>query len=179
MAINQITYADKSNINTSSVPATNKISDSDMNELKSVVNSNANLMGDLTNLSTTTKSSLVGAINEVLGNITITSYGNETVIKFENGLMINTKKEPYSGVSVSTAWGGVYASSNRTPSNYAIPFTEVFSVNGSAGITTGNHWFMFTDGSGTTTTPPNFQLVRGASGTVSGILNIVTIGKWK
>lgn len=179
MAINTITYANKSDINTSSVPITNKITSSDINEVKTVVNDNATLMGDLTNLNTTDKSSLVSAINEALDNVTITTYANETVIQFSNGLMINTKKEAYSGVSVSTAWGGVYASGDRNPSNYEVPFTEVFSVNASAGITSGNHWFMFVNGTGTTTKPPYFQLLRGASGTVSGVLNIVTIGKWK
>lgn len=69
MAINEIGYADKSNINTSSVPAQNKITDDDMNEVKTVVNANANLMGDLTGLTTTDKTSLVNAVNEVKSNL--------------------------------------------------------------------------------------------------------------
>lgn len=65
MAIVTINYTNKSDINTSSTPATNKVVAADMNEIKSVVNTNANLQGDLANLNTTDKSSLVGAVNEV------------------------------------------------------------------------------------------------------------------
>ena len=72
MAINTIEYADKSNITTSTVPVQNKISDSDMNEIKNIVNTNANLMGDLTNLTTTDTSSLVSAINEIKSNLSWT-----------------------------------------------------------------------------------------------------------
>lgn len=61
----QITYADKSNINTSTTPIQNKVADSDMNEIKSVVNANDTSMGDLTNLNTIDKTSLVNAINEI------------------------------------------------------------------------------------------------------------------
>ena len=52
MAISTITYGNKSAVNAnSSVPAANKVQDSDMNEIKTVVNTNANLLGDGTNLS--------------------------------------------------------------------------------------------------------------------------------
>ena len=61
----QITYADKSTMNeNSSIPATNKCQASDMNEIKSVVNANYNEVGNITNLTTTDKSSVVNAINE-------------------------------------------------------------------------------------------------------------------
>ena len=64
----QITYADKSTMNeNSSIPATNKCQASDMNEIKSVVNGNYNEVGNITNLTTTDKSSVVNAINEVNG----------------------------------------------------------------------------------------------------------------
>lgn len=65
MAINEISYDNKSDINTSTTPVQNKVSASDMNEIKSVVNSNANLMGDLSNLNTSDKTSLVQAVNEI------------------------------------------------------------------------------------------------------------------
>lgn len=44
MAIQKITYSNKSNLNTTSVSATNKVSASDLNEIKSVVNNNADLI---------------------------------------------------------------------------------------------------------------------------------------
>ena len=62
----QITYADKSTMNTnSSIPATNKCQASDMNEIKSVVNNNYSEVGNITTLTTTNKTSVVNAINEV------------------------------------------------------------------------------------------------------------------
>lgn len=51
MAINTITYSNKSDINSnSSVPAANKVQAADMNEIKTVVNANANVVGDGDNL---------------------------------------------------------------------------------------------------------------------------------
>ena len=64
----QITYADKSTMNeNSSIPAINKCQASDMNEIKSVVNNNYSEVGNITNLTTTDKSSIVNAINETSG----------------------------------------------------------------------------------------------------------------
>lgn len=68
MAIVQINYDTKSDINTTATPSQNKVSANDMNEIKSVVNTNATLMGDLANLHTTDKTSAVNAINEVITN---------------------------------------------------------------------------------------------------------------
>lgn len=77
MAINTITYANKSAIYTNtSIPDANKVNDTDMNEIKTVVNTNANLMGDLSTLTTTTQSSIVGAINEVNTPLSITTDGS-------------------------------------------------------------------------------------------------------
>ena len=61
-----ITYDDKVALNPQpSVAAENKVQDSDMNEIKSVVNTNYGEVGDITNLTTTNKSSVVNAINEL------------------------------------------------------------------------------------------------------------------
>lgn len=63
--MSKITYADKSDISTSAVPATNKVVANDMNEIKTVVNTNDTSLGDLSTLTTTDKTSLVNAINEI------------------------------------------------------------------------------------------------------------------
>ena len=68
MAIVQINYNTKSDINTTATPSQNKVSAADMNEIKSVVNTNATLMGDLEKLNTTDKTSVVNAINHVITN---------------------------------------------------------------------------------------------------------------
>ena len=64
----QITYTDKVDISTSPVAAINKVVADDMNEIKTVVNTNDTLRGDLTTLNTTAKTSVVSAINEVNNN---------------------------------------------------------------------------------------------------------------
>ena len=61
----QITYDTKVALNeNSSIAAINKISADDMNEIKTVVNTNDTAVGDLSTL-TTTATTVVGAINEV------------------------------------------------------------------------------------------------------------------
>jgi hypothetical protein len=66
MAIQNITYADKSYINlNSSVAATNKITDADMNEIKNVVNNNATEITNLTALINTTSYNLITDGNAV------------------------------------------------------------------------------------------------------------------
>lgn len=68
MALSKITYDTKVALNPQpSVADVNKVTDDDMNEIKLVVNTNADKIGDLADLDTTDKSSVVGAINEILG----------------------------------------------------------------------------------------------------------------
>lgn len=67
MAINQITYSNKSYINQNpSIAETNKVTDTDMNEIKSVVNANANIVGDSSDLN---EADVITAINNIKGQI--------------------------------------------------------------------------------------------------------------
>lgn len=69
MALTQITYTNKETLNEQpSVADKNKVKADDMNEIKSVVNTNASNVGDLTNLKTTNKNSIVESINELKEN---------------------------------------------------------------------------------------------------------------
>jgi hypothetical protein len=53
MAVQTITYGDKQYLNQNAdIPATNKVQDTDMNEIKSVVNNNANELTNIGNYST-------------------------------------------------------------------------------------------------------------------------------
>lgn len=100
MAINTISYTNKSDINTTTTPVQNKVSASDMNEIKSVVNANATLMGDLTTLSTTDKSSIVGAINEVNTPVNIVTDGNEVKMNYQiDGRNVYAKRFHFSNIS--------------------------------------------------------------------------------
>ena len=61
-----ITYTNKSALNeNASIADINKVKNTDMNEIKSVVNDNATECGNASSLNTTNKTSLVNAINEV------------------------------------------------------------------------------------------------------------------
>lgn len=64
-----ITYTDKTTINVNpGVPANMKCQASDMNEIKQVVNNNSNGVGNLSDLSTPNKTSIVNAINSIENN---------------------------------------------------------------------------------------------------------------
>ena len=71
----KITYENKEFLNKNeNIADKNKVNDTDLNELKNVVNENDDNVGDLSNLNTTNKDSLVGAINEVNQKNVITAY---------------------------------------------------------------------------------------------------------
>lgn len=62
----QITYTNKETLNSQpSIADKNKVTSDDMNEIKSVVNTNYGEVGDITTLTTTNKSSVVSAVNEL------------------------------------------------------------------------------------------------------------------
>ena len=72
MALNLVTFQDKEKLNTDpNVANINKIIDSDMNQLKDVANTNANNIGDLSQLNTTDKSSIIGSINETINYVSL------------------------------------------------------------------------------------------------------------
>lgn len=67
--MSKITYTDKVALNINQdVADVNKCNASDLNEIKQVVNENADLVGILENLTTQDKTSIVNAINEVNQN---------------------------------------------------------------------------------------------------------------
>lgn len=88
MAIKTVTFDDKQNLNTNSdIARINKVIDDDINQLKDVANTNANNIGNLEELSTTDKSSLVNAIN----NLTYNLVTNGGAVK--TGRLIDGKEE--------------------------------------------------------------------------------------
>lgn len=81
--MSKITFEDKVALNVNpDIADVNKVNDSDMNEIKNVVNTNDDNAGLLSNLNTTDKSSMVNAINEVNDNDVLkgTYSTNETRI---------------------------------------------------------------------------------------------------
>lgn len=80
-----ITYDNKSTLNPQpSIANTNKVTSDDMNEIKSVVNTNYGEVGDITNLTTTDKSSVVNAINSMQGTILWTNSNPNTTFSAQN-----------------------------------------------------------------------------------------------
>lgn len=64
--MSEITYDDKVDLQVATnIANINKVTASDMNEIKSVVNGNADDVGDITSLTTTNKTSVVNAVNEL------------------------------------------------------------------------------------------------------------------
>lgn len=64
--MSKITYDNKVDLQVASnIANINKVTASDMNEIKDVVNGNANEVGDISTLTTTDKTSVVNAINEL------------------------------------------------------------------------------------------------------------------
>lgn len=81
MSLTKITYSDKQQLNANAnINVINKCQASDMNEIKSVVNTNVDLQGDLANLTTDTKTSIVGAINDVNTKQILTSTIGSNVV---------------------------------------------------------------------------------------------------
>ena len=76
----KITYTDKVTMNENpNIPAINKVQATDMNEIKTVVNSNDDNTGTLSNLKTTNKSSVVSALNEIYNDIFYSSGDTYTI----------------------------------------------------------------------------------------------------
>jgi hypothetical protein len=79
----KLTYTDKVDLTTSTVPDINKVVANDMNEIKTVVNGNDDLMGDLSTLTTTNKSNIVSAINEINSKTNIITDGSEVQLDYK------------------------------------------------------------------------------------------------
>lgn len=107
----KITYEDKVAINENAeIPDINKCKASDLNEIKSVVNTNdnntnqnSNNIGNLNNLNTTSKNNLVNAINEVYQN-NIYSTNEQKIGKWIDGKPIYRKVIQTIMPSVTGSW---------------------------------------------------------------------------
>ena len=109
----KITYEDKEFLNKNeNIADKNKVNDSDLNEIKNVVNENDDSVGNLSNLNTINKDSLVGAINELLPIVlyetdkTFSAVANNTVISLNDNLS-NYKRIVLYGISNNNNLGSV------------------------------------------------------------------------
>ena len=125
----KITYENKSAINQNSqIPDVNKVNASDMNQIKEAVNVNDDKVGELSDLTTPTTSSIVGAINSVVSR---GSNTNGNYVKYADGTMIC-----YGEKSGSTTWSDYWSFCKRSPDisngaislTFPVEFTEAPSV---------------------------------------------------
>lgn len=88
MAIKTITYNDKTFLNqNTSIADENKVNDTDLNQIKDVVNTNANNIGDLSNLNEGT--TIVDSVNGCIGDVLWTN-SNTTSNFISQNVNLNT-----------------------------------------------------------------------------------------
>lgn len=148
-----ITYDDKVAINVNpDVADINKIKAEDMNEIKSIVNG-----------------------NDLSSGIDSYSFGTDGYIRYNNGFQIAWVSITITGNF--TAWAGsVYYLNSSTPTDWAVPFTTVYSQSASA----GGVFYWTTWDAPTTTTPGMVRLLRiNAQNNANVPVVITAYGKWK
>lgn len=126
----QITYSNKVALNeNSSIADINKVKADDMNEIKSVVNNNYSEVGDITTLTTTDKTSVVNAINEIDDKVKdyVIERGTSNINgytwkwwKWESGLFEMTGYNAFSGISCNQSSAGTYYGGSKT---LTLPFS--------------------------------------------------------
>ena len=133
-------------------------------------------IGDLTQLNTTNKSNLVGAINSVVESGT---NSNGDYIKYLDGTMICTKKVRFTNVIIDTKWGSVYETANVVNfGDYAQEFIEIPNV--SITLADGSTCFCETFSGRTKKSIGNTFLWKPAVEAGGNMtFDIIAIGKWR
>ena len=166
--MSKITYTDKVTLNENpNVADVNKVKADDLNEIKNVVNANDDYVGDLADLKTPDVSSIVNAINELLGDL-----GNN-YIKLSNGILIMWGTTDVGNISPSNE----KRITINLPQNYIdTNYSCIVSKKG-----TGAYWSNISE----TIADKNNSSVTlsvwnnsNAQATIPGMYYI-TIGKWK
>ena len=186
--MSKITYDDKVALNENpEIADINKVTDDDMNEIKQVVNDNANTLDNL--LSNTYGTSQTEGysqeyINNNVGVVDSGSNNNGSYIKFADGTMICYQSQLFSNYQITGTQGVLYTTT-LTPNDYPVAFVgNLPIVSRSIKSTT---WAVYGFGSNNTTAPSltnsgSFEIFRGSStgtGTVNTIIDIIAIGRWK
>ena len=124
----KITFEDKVALNVNSdIADINKVNASDLNEIKSAVNENDDMVGDLAQLNTTNKDNLVGAINEIVANTKVSMAKITT-----NGESSYTSAAKVTGIWVNDfSIGDIVAEASN--SRIKITNTEILETGGLLG----------------------------------------------
>lgn len=139
-----------------------------------------NSIGNLSNLNTTDKDTLVNAVNEIntkLGNI-IESGSNENgnYIKYTDGTMICYNTVSYENVPITSTWGVFYESTLLSLGDYAKPFTSAPTLV----LTSYFPNFIEKYGNDSETSPGGFYACKPKSASGENVkVSYLAIGKWK
>ena len=133
-------------------------------------------IGNLTQLNTTNKSNLVGAINSIVES---GSNANGTYIKYADGTMICTKKVT-GQAKITATWGNLYDTGDNPLDlgDWAIPFIDVPIVSISFYGANGQ----WVEGFQTSTTKEKvgkISIASATSKTANAYYNIIGIGRWR
>lgn len=99
-------------------------------------------------------------------------------IKFYDGVMIAWYGSTTKDYDVTTAWGSLYYSGYESWT-YPVPFIQSPRVIAEYNKFQGDAWVIRGGERKTNTNSGQFYLVRPASGTVSGNIDYIAIGRWK
>lgn len=164
MAVQTITYDNKSYINQNAdIPNINKVNDTDMNEIKSVVNNNAS---ELT--------ALAGQFGDYIieeGGDYATNY----YIKYENGIMIQYG-DFITSQAISSAIGSVYRTPNAVQKSYVENFIDTNYV---LLITTTASIHSFYINQKSTTGFEGYAIGYNTLTAGTRHMNFMAIGRWK
>ena len=109
----KITYEDKEFLNKNEDIADNrKVNDTDLNEIKEVVNGNDDNIGDLSDLNTTDKTSLVNAINEIKKTNILTAEMSQEQLSISDTIQIPLSVSQSVGSEISLANNTITISNN-------------------------------------------------------------------
>lgn len=111
----------------------------------------------------------------------IQSTGNGNYMRYPDGTLFCWRGTQFSSVAVTTAWGGIFASSEHISlGNWAHTFIAPPNIFLTLKSTSGNSFPLMTTNVLTSeTSAGSAQILRGSSGTVSGYFQILGIGRWK
>ena len=108
------------------------------------------------------------------------SNSNGSWIKYADGTMIVNQSISYSNLSCNSPWGALYSTGGLTIPNFPVSFIELPTVTYSWSVNEYNCWISTHDGQKKTVNNAcGVQLVRPTTGTISGTLDIIAIGRWK
>ena len=158
----KITYENKEFLNKNeNIADKNKVNDTDLNEIKEVINENDDNVGDLTNLNTTDKLSIVNAINCLLPVTLFEGVGDTSITLNDN--LANYKRIKiyyYQTVYHDTSYSSVEV---YEPNGKNVELSFVMGVSDNSGLYANNRCYLLNGTNVTKTDGYNARFYNSAS----------------